>query len=62
MGSKMLYISDENLINLSKVENMSGLVNDLLSKYFKEKNINSLSKEEIKRLIAIEELKIKQTQ
>jgi predicted Holliday junction resolvase-like endonuclease len=66
MPLQALYLTNENIENLRKVSNMSKLVNQLLSEYFKNNDINTMTEEELElRLKEIEvqeefEKKIKQ--
>ena len=47
-----IYIQDDNQDNLKKVDNQSGLINDLLREYFRKLDPNKMTPEEIRRELA----------
>ena len=52
-----IYIHDENAESLKKVDNQSGLINDLLRQHFEKIDIKKMTTDQLKKLIEIEKIK-----
>lgn len=56
--AKYIYFTDDNLEQLKRVDNMSKLINDLLTQHFKKIDPETMSPEEIKKMIAVKKAEI----
>lgn len=57
MPTQVIYFKNEILLRLRKEENMSALISELLTEYFKKNDLNNMSVEELDKRIKIVELK-----
>ncbi len=56
-NSRNIYLTDDNIAKLKEIKNMSQLINELLAKHFESIDPNSMTSDQIRAMLAKEDLK-----